>query len=131
MSTQIIDEHDEAVRTEVPIWVDSEDPLFVFYEISLSLRQLLLLLATGFAWIVPAMLTAAVVPFLPMLLSLLLWSWIFIGGLWLTFWRKQGLPVEYYVTDLVLFRFSEQKLYLPVDDSNGLLSDRPYWSLVS
>jgi hypothetical protein len=130
VSTQIIDEHEQSVRTNLPVHVDTEDPMIVFYELSLSMRQMLLLLATAFAWLMPSMLTAQILPFLPLPLSLIVYSWLLIGGLWLTFWRKQGLPVELYVSDMVLFKIAEQKLYLPEDDTNGLLVAMPVWSLV-
>jgi len=109
-------------RTKLPTEVEDEDPFLAIAEIKLSLRQCLTLAMSTAAWFILSQLTGSVLP-ISSAFSMILWSWLLIGGVFLTFAKKDGRPYEEYLTQVIQFRLSDRHYILKSPDNAGNIED--------
>ena len=113
-------------KTRLVATTDEERGTIIDWEfVKLSIRQVLLLILTGGIWYGMAAATTALLS-VSTIFSGLLWSWILIGGLYLALWKKDGRPVEYYLTDWLIFQISDRH-FRPIDQSGGQSIDDADW----
>lgn len=94
---------------------DSDDERGIIYQnefIRLSIRQMILILASLVTWVVLSRITAAILP-VPGILAGLVWIWVGIGGVYLALRTVDGRPLEFEITDRIMFMMSPQR-YSPV-----------------
>lgn len=89
----------------MPAELDTEDPFLSWAEIKLSLRQGLTILLSGGAWLALLRITVWILP-VSEIFAGLIWSWVFMGGLFLALWPKDGRPYEEYLSDRIVFLIS-------------------------
>ena len=95
-------------KTRIPTHMDDEDPFLpIFAELKLSLRQALTIALALFIWAIISKFTTYIIP-LSIIFALLIWSWILIAGLVLTFVKKDGRPYEEYLSHKLAFMLSSK-----------------------
>lgn len=103
-------------RTKLPTELDQEDPLIIIAEFRMSLRQVLTL-AMGLALFMIAWnVTGMIIPFAS-IFGALVWSWIPLGAIFLTFVKKDGEPYEEYLSQKLEFWLSDRN-FINIDTRN-------------
>jgi hypothetical protein len=94
-------------KTRIPTSLDEEDPFLSLSALKLSLRQLLTILLSCLLWVICLKITTFIIP-LSGVFGGLIWSWILILGVFLTFWKKDGRPYEEFLSHKIVFMISSK-----------------------
>lgn len=105
--------------TIIPTFVDQEDPFFNKFGIKLSLRQLMMLIFTAFAWMMLADLIKTIFSF-TFTFSLVVWSPVGLAGVIIAILRREEMPLEKWLT-LKLRHQIRPRQYVPHDRRSSSL----------
>ena len=115
-------EQDAREKTRLVADTDEERGMIIQTEfLKLSIRQVLLIVLTVTIWFGLMSATASLLS-VSSVFTGLLWSWLALGGLYLALWRKDGRPVEYALTDRLIFQISDRH-FRPMDKTTGHIDD--------
>lgn len=103
-------------RTKLPTELDQEDPLIIIAEFRMSLRQTLTLAMGLVVFFICWNVTGMLIPFAG-IFGALIWSWIPLGTLVLTFFKKDGEPYEEYLSQKLEFFLSDRN-FINIDTRN-------------
>jgi hypothetical protein len=98
-------------RTKLPTALDEEDPFLSLAEVKLSLRQILTILFSCMIWYGMMELTQFILP-LSAVFAAIVWAWMPLGGIFMTFKQKDGRPYEEYLSKKIVFLISERYFIL-------------------
>jgi hypothetical protein len=98
----------ERVKTPFPTSLDEEPPIFQQWGIALSLRQLLLFLFGVAIWGTLMKVTASVFS-LNMVFTAVFWGWIPVLAAVVALVKKDGRPLEFYITDRLLYLTADRE----------------------
>lgn len=115
-------------RTKLPTDLDQEDPFIIIAEFRMSLRQTLTLVIGGFVWFALLRITTYIVP-ISGLFAGLLWSWILLASIFLTFVKKDGEPYEEYLSQKMEFWLSERR-FINIDSEHHQDIEDADWEAV-
>lgn len=109
------DKNDLEARTRLPTEVETDSPFIVWGSFNMGLRQVLTIVISCFLWFVLLRVTTYIIP-INGLFAGLLWSWMIIVGLLMTFIKKDDEPYEEYITGKIQFLLAERKFGI-IDDT--------------
>jgi hypothetical protein len=97
--------------TKLPAQTDDEDILLSAGPIRWSLRQILMMLSGFVAWFIACAITTAILP-INSLFAYVLWSWILVVSAVLALVKRDGRPLEEWITRWLTWKTSPQKYIL-------------------
>jgi hypothetical protein len=97
--------------TKLPTHIDDEDVILAVGPIRLSLRQILLILMGFVAWIIARSMTTALMP-ISGLFAGLLWIWLLIAAVAFALVKRDGRPLEEWLTRWLTWKTSPQRYIL-------------------
>lgn len=120
------EEEPKSVRTKLPTDIDEDQPFLSVLSFKLSLRQLLTMIGGVIIWMLLIQLMSTIFGLSP-IFGALMWSWIVIGGVYISLRKKDGLPYEEYLAQRIIFLISDRR-YVLKDEKRAPSVEEADWA---